>query len=776
MRNVLQMKYPAGWFSETWREATPIGNGEIGGLVYGGVHHEIIAFNHSKLWWRYKLPVIPEVSYLLPKVRSLLLENKVAEAGKTMFDELVSKGVTKTNTETGSPLPVCDIDIVTHYKKPFKNYLRSLDMEKGVSTVIWNEDSTLFKREFFISRENNTSYLKITADGDFACEASISLKIHELETSRDSVLPENPLTEVDGNYISFSAKNIDGKDFGGVMKIKHNGTLVTEKESVRVNAKEILCAVKLFVNSNKDTDIPALKKELEADFSFDEELKKHVKLHSEIFNSTEFKLSKKEYNTSNEELLLEAYQGESSEELVEKLWSFSRYLLVSSSKKDGLPCHLYGLWNGDWNPKWPWNMFNVNLEMTYWQALSGNMPKLLLAVFDYVEKNIPDYRENAKKLFGCRGINICSVSTPVTGLYTVIHPHILHWIGGAGWICQHYFDYWRCTRDVEFLKNRAMPFMYETALFYEDYLIEDENGYLMVIPSNSPENTPANVFEEGSHSKVVINATMDFAILKELLTNIIKGAKITGMYQEKIALWEEMLSKIPPYKINKDGAIAEWMHDFYEDNYEHRHQSHLYPVFPGTEITKNNNPSLFDAFKIALQKREVVGLKNQSGWSLAYMANIYARLGKGDNSLNVLSMLAQSNIINNFFTVHNDWRKMGIATCGEGAPPVQLDAICAYNAAINEMFVFSTEDELHLFNALPSRFKCGKIGPLLSRTNTEVTLEWNESSAKAMLKQLNSDVTFNLILPENMAFADASSSKLLTLHAGESVEFEITFI
>jgi alpha-L-fucosidase 2 len=304
-------------------------------------------------------------------------------------------------------------------------------------------------------------------------------------------------------------------------------------------------------------------------------------------------------------------------------------------------------------------------------------------------------------------------------------PHIVHWTGGAGWVAQHYYDYYAHTGDVEFLRERALPFMYEAALFYEDFFTLGDDGYYVSAPSNSPENTPGNYWTEARKSMgTTMNATMDFAIAKELLANLIAGAQIAGRYTEHVPKWRDMLGRIPPYQINEDGAVREWMHPFYADNYHHRHESHAYPVFPGTEVNRRSDPALFAAFVTAIEKRLVIGLKEQSGWSLAHMANNYARMGKGDQALECLDILSRSCVMNNLMTLHNDWRGMGIGVDMDWAP-VQLDANMGWTAAMQEMLLYSVAGELHLLPALPSRWRNGAAGPLLARGGVECTLEWD---------------------------------------------------
>jgi alpha-L-fucosidase 2 len=379
--------------------------------------------------------------------------------------------------------------------------------------------------------------------------------------------------------------------------------------------------------------------------------------------------------------------------------------------------------------------------MIYWQALSGNMPELLLAMFDYYDRSLEDFRTNARHLYGCRGIYICAVSAPGTGLLQDLQPHILHWTGAAGWLAQHYYDYYLFTRDEAFLRERALPFLRETALFYDDFFVIGPDGYFMSLPSQSPENTPGNWLKPGQLDgiKTVINATLDFAIAKEVLTHLIEGAMLTGQYAGDIERWRAMLVRIPPYQINEDGAVKEWMHPFFNDNYYHRHQSHLYPVFPGLEVTEESDAALLKAFDTAVKKRLVIGLKEQTSWSLAHMANIYARLGEGDFALECLDILSRGSLMNNFFTVHNDWRQMGLNLDLNWAP-FQIDANMGWSAAVQEMLLFSKPGLIKLLPGLPSKWSSGSVKGLLCRGGVEIDQAWDMQAGR-MTATLRAKVT-----------------------------------
>lgn len=532
-------------------------------------------------------------------------------------------------------------------------------------------------------------------------------------------------------WIRYAARNDDGTDFGAVARVSMAGGQLSATEGVvRLEGQgSALVVVKVFIKGNRDQDWARLELELQAvPTDYAKLLRPHAKVHREMFERVSLDLGASEATRawSNEALLLDAYQGVVSPAMVEKMWAYGRYLLISSSRKGGQPCPLQGKWCGSYRDDWTFNMANENLQMNYWQAMGGQLPETLLPVFDYFERLLPDFRENARKLYGCRGILIPAITTPPSGLIKDIQPHILHWTGAAAWIGQHYYDYYLHTGDEVFLRQRALPFLREVAWFYEDFFTVGADGYWVSAPSNSPENSPGN-HREGAEALIgmetTMNATMDFALAKEVLMHLIEGAAITGECGESVPGWTAMRDRIPPYQINGDGAVKEWMHPFYTDHYGHRHLSHLYPVFPGTEVTRVTDPELFQAFAVALQKRWAAGMDSQTGWSLAHLANGFARMNAGDRALECLSLLARSCVQSNFYTTHNDWRGSGIGVDFPAAP-FQVDANMGWSSAVQEMLLFSVPGRLTVLLALPAAWKHGSVTGLLARGGVEVSIVW----------------------------------------------------
>jgi len=777
LKHVLTLNYPASWWRSLWREALPSGNGRIGASVYGGVHEETVLLNHEALWQGARTPELPDVSDRLPEVRRLLAAGKAREADRILPSALKERGYAP---KIASPLPLGDLKVFMPSDKGFRDYERTLDMETGEVAVRWTDGDTRYERVLFVSRPDDAIVYEIRRQGPRPIAARLALQLHDKRDVRrvDYAFPEAEETKAEGSFLYYAARSDDGTDFGAVARIVGRGGRMTADGGAMVagEADSVLVVVKLFVKGSRGEDWGRLAAELGSLApDYGSLLAAHAAEHGRLFLAAAFDLEAEGRERSNEELLLEAYRGQAPDALIEKLWAYGRYLLVSSTRPLGQPCHLYGLWCGDYEPVWAFHMVNENLQMIYWQALSGSMPHLMLAVFEYLEKQMDDYRTNARRLYGCRGIFIPAPTAPDSGLLKHTSPHIVHWTGGAGWVAQLYYDYYLHTLDADFLRERAMPFMREAALFYEDFFTMGDDGYFVSSPSNSPENTPGNYWTGPRDSmSTAINATMDFAIAKELLSHLVEGAQVTGRYVEDVPKWREMLSRIPPYQTNADGSIREWMHPLFDDNDRHRHQSHAYPVFPGTEVTRHRDPELFAAFAKAIEKRLVIGLKEQTGWSLAHLANQYARMGRGDAALECLDLLSRSCVMNNFMTLHNDWRGMGIGVDMDRVP-VQLDANMGWTAAVQEMLLFSVPGELHLLPALPSRWKKGKAGPLLARGAIECSLEWDlrAGTLDVLLRSAGGTRRTELVLPPGATgvegYPDIGEARSVTVELGEQL-------
>ncbi|MDE6924848.1 MAG: hypothetical protein K2P59_06235, partial [Acetatifactor sp.] len=400
-----------------------------------------------------------------------------------------------------------------------------------------------------------------------------------------------------------------------------------------------------------------------------------------------------------------------------KAVALRKILFLCGSNPEANPFPLYGLWGGGYQLQWCHNMANENLQMIYWHSLCGNLIDYNQAVFRYMNDRIPAFKKNARQIFGIDGIYMTAGTTPGVSSPTQVVPVIINWVGAAGWIAQHYYQYFLYTRDMEYARSVLLPYMDGVAAFYEGFVqfTAEEGGgeRIRFYPSVSPENTPQNFMPpEGiqmAHPMpTTINSTIDLSIVKEFFTNMLALSEFMEkdcFPQERIDRWKRILHSIPEFKVNREGAIREWQEDIFEDRYDHRHLSHIYPVFPGHELYPEKDGKRTEAYEKAVNLRRIDA---QTGWSMAHMATIHARLRNGDAAMECLDNMAKSSLLHNFFTLHNDWRGMNISLTMDPAP-VQLDAIMGYVNAVQEMLLYAAHGYIALLPALEERFFTGEV-------------------------------------------------------------------
>ncbi len=770
----LVMTSPAAWHRDMYREAAPTGNGIIGVSVYGGIMQERIAINHCRLWEKGRKQELPDVHEAFQRTREFIDKGNYMEGNWCSANALKER---EYGPRLGNPIPVCDLYYEMQDRKLFKHYKRCIHMDTGVVDVSWEEKDNKYNRSTFVSRADDLVYHKITSSEE---RFNLEFIAGKHETFEDDVKKKwenkESYSYASGNVFCFEAQHEDDTWYGVIGKIATDGEVMeaalgSSKLLVK-NATWVLVVAKTIVGSKvplKGT-MHEVSESLPMDYVAG--LEAHQELHEKLYKSVSLSLSDIK-DTTNEELLSQAYDGEATPELLEKQWKFGRYLMVCGTREDGLPFPLYGLWHGRYKMMWPHNMANENLEMIYWHTMAGNLSFATKTMIHYYVSKMPQFRECARKLFGLPGIYMPAGTTPEHSLPTQIVPVILNWIGCAGWISQHFYQYYIYTGDEKMLHEEILPFMIEAAEFYENYVQRDKDGRIRIYPSVSPENTPTNFIPKDNPDMAhpcpsVENATMDIAIIKELFTNLMEISKNTGLYQEKREVWQDIIDNLPAYDKTEDGDIREWQKDGFEERYNHRHLSHIYPLFPGLEVVRGrDDEELVKAFEKAVEKR-VLGA--QTGWSLAHMACIYARLERPDNVMECLDILAKSCLLRNLFTLHNDWRGMGL-TLGRGSQaPVQLDAAMGVVGAIQEMLLFVSKDCIKLLPALPDRLNAGEVKGIRFATGS-LDMRWNRKQGEfeaELYAERNTRV--QIILPEYIRNnCSVKSGEIIEIAAGQSI-------
>ncbi|MCR4962044.1 MAG: glycoside hydrolase family 95 protein [Lachnospiraceae bacterium] len=739
-------------FAKNWDEAFPVGSGTVGGLVFGEPYHEKIVTNHEELF----LP-LPDNSdlrnfkgaHLIPKVREMILEGKYLEA--TQYFE---KGLGEDGYPVGSIIwtncfeTATDIYIDSLKDGEAKDYFRRLDFANGECSVSFSDKNGRYLRKTFVSRTRNILCSLITAEEgelDLHIYTDVNEGIHDMESTRayvegDMIIGEGVHAEEESGYVSAlkvisdTKKEVvdNGFEIHGAKEVMLLYTLTPWKKRPEASKVKI-------VRSLNDTLL-----------DYDELLREHVVIHKELFERTKITFSESDKEYTTEELRAMCTPERLCPELMERMADFGRYLEIASFGK--LPPNLQGVWNGTANPPWSSDYtLDENVQMMIWQVLPGSLPEFARTYFDWLESYTEDFRKNAKSYYGARGI-FCAPRVALNGLarhFGILWP-MLFWTAGAGWLSSVYEDYYEYTGDKNILL-RGVKYWKEVVLFYEDFLVTDEKGKFMFIPSYSPENTPL-----GNDSPTAINATMDVAIAKEVYRNLINACELLGVEEENLPKWKEEYKKFPDYAINEDGAIKEWIPEFLKDDYHHRHSSHLYPVFPGREALESGNEELLAACHRAAELRLLDGVDAISGWGLAHLANISARIKDSKLWYMALNRLIQKFTLDNLFTGHNEHSLF------------QMDANLGITAAVIEAFYYSDMEKLEFFPILCDEFEYMCAEGFRGRGCLHVVRLEKKKNELFVIIENQGKNTMKIVCPEGYSFENGD--RTIEIRPGKRLE------
>lgn len=399
-------------------------------------------------------------------------------------------------------------------------------------------------------------------------------------------------------------------------------------------------------------------------------------------------------------------------------FQYGRYLLISSSRPGSLPVNLQGIWNEEMQPAWDSKFtININTEMNYWPTEMCSLPECPLPLFDHLCRMREQGKEVAERMYGCRGF----VAHHNTDLWGDCAPQDVYvpgtyWVLGGEWLCTHIWIHYLYTEDIIFLQ-RMYPVLKDAVLFFRDYLIEID-GKMVTCPTVSPENT--YIMKNGIRGAVCAGTAMDTQILRDLLEGYLKASEKLGVQEGLVTESEEILKKLPETKIGKYGQIMEWMEDYEESESGHRHISQLYVFHPSHQITIDKTPKLAEAAARTLERRLFYG-GGHTGWSCAWIVNLYARLGDGEKALFNLNRLWSQSTYSNLMDAHP--MKNGSV--------FQIDGNLGATAAIAEMLVQSDEDRVLLLPALPEQWAEGRVEGLTICGGLQINLEWADGMLKA---------------------------------------------
>ncbi len=762
----IESKEMVVWYDEpaedVWLDGLFIGNGYMGGNVFGRVENERIALNESTFWSGRPHDYNDyNAGNYFEKIKELVFADKFKEAEKMVNDHFYGEpGAQQAYQPIG--------DLLLNFSttgKAIKDYYRELDMETGVVKVSYMDGDVKMTREVFMSYPDHVMVMKVSADkpGSISVEAKLgSYFTEEVKTQGDNQLILNGTWKYVPETQMWLIEKVEGtgQDFQtSLVAIPERGNMETTDSSIVITDANsvtfVLTTATSYVKYNDISGDPAAKcAEILAKVKgkgYDELKKTHLEDFSGLMSRVHLKVGDPVMNeTPTDERIAAIKQGEADPELLAKIFQFGRYILATSSREGSAPANLQGRWNEDLLPNWGSKYtVNINTEMNYWPAEVTNLSECHLPLFDMLEDLAENGAKTAKAYYDADGWVLHHNTDIWLGTAPVDSAKWGFWPMGGSWLCQHIWTHYEYTGDIEFLRE-YYPVMKGSAEFLMDIMdYEPKHNWLVVPFSMSPEQG-YYVDDSGVEMYLSPSVTINEAIIRDLFSNCIEAQKILNIDQNFGSGLAKALEEIPPYRIGEDGFLNVWIEDWERGNEGHN-ESPNWGFYPGNSITLRGNPELAGAIEKWLKPR-----REGTGWGAAWDLSVWARL---ENSARIDTFLTD------FFRANNTRR--GIGNNFNNTSSNQSDANYGFTAGIAECLLQSHAGEISLLPALPTGWKDGSVTGLKARGGFEVDMEWKDG------KLINAEIKSMLGNPCVIRYGEKTKTYDIKAGASKKITGEI---